>query len=227
MTIQSPSNAKLYAHLGYVFKDKALLTQALSHRSRNGENNERLEFLGDAVLNAVVAEGLYHRYPTQSEGVLTRFRSALVREESLATLARSWHLGQYLLLGIGERKSGGSRRSSILADALEALVAAIYLEAGYAVIRECILQWMDGPMNALEGRELLKDSKTQLQEWAQARQEERPQYRLIKQSGSDHAPVFEVEILMSSYSAIATGSSLRIAEQKAAKLLWDKLHDSL
>ncbi len=156
--------------IGHAFNDPGLLKQALTHRSAGSPNNERLEFLGDSIVNMMVAQALYERWPKADEGALTRARAELVREGALAVIARELQLGDRLILGPGEMKTGGHRRDSILADALEAVVAAIYLDAGFAVCQTVVLPWFLASMQALPATgKPEKDPKTRLQEWLQAR----------------------------------------------------------
>lgn len=215
--------------IGHVFTDPGLLKQALTHRSAGTPNNERLEFLGDSIVNQMVAEALYHRWPKADEGALTRGRAELVREGALAVIARTLQLGDRLILGPGELKSGGHRRDSILSDALEAVVAAIYLDAGFEACRTRVLPWFAASMDALPatGRPE-KDPKTRLQEWLQARQKVLPQYELVSESGDDHAKTFRVRCLLTE-PVVATegeGSSRRLAEQQAAAAALEKLVDT-
>jgi ribonuclease-3 len=211
--------------IGHAFGDTELLQRALTHRSAGSRNNERLEFLGDALVNLIVAEALYQRWPRADEGDLTRARAALVREASLAGLARSLELGDLLELGPGELKSGGFRRDSILADAFEALVAAVYLDAGFEAVRERVLSWY-GPMLAeLPKGGAEKDPKTRLQEWLQARQLPLPEYRLVSSDGEDHDKTFHVLCALGAPAVerTAQGSSRRQAEQAAALLVLNNL----
>lgn len=203
---------------GHRFRRPELLQQALRHRSAGLANNERLEFLGDALVNLIVAEALYERWPKADEGALTRARASLVRESSLAEIARSLGLGEWIELGPGELKSGGHRRDSILADALEALVAAIHLDSDFAACREVVLPWFESAIGKLPVGKVEKDAKTRLQEWLQARQKPRPEYRLVESSGEDHALLFRVECCTSDPSCVesAHAGSLRAAEQAAA-----------
>lgn len=205
--------------LGHVFADAALLEQALTHRSAGGRNNERIEFLGDALLNLIIAEALFRRFPKADEGALTRARSQLVREPVLAELARALGLGDRLLLGPGELKSGGFRRDSILADALEALIGAIHLDAGFDACRSAVLALFETRIEALPaGLKAHKDSKTRLQEWLQARQLGLPDYLLVEARGEDHDKQFEVRCRVDSFGLEATGVAgvRREAEQQAA-----------
>jgi len=204
--------------IGHAFADPSLLAQALTHRSAGSPNNERLEFLGDGVVNLLVAEALYLRWPRADEGALTRARAELVREAALATIGRSLELGERLTLGPGEMKSGGHRRDSILADAVEAVVAAIYLDAGFEACRAAVLPWFEASLAALPVGKPEKDPKTRLQEWLQARQRPLPAYELVSESGDDHAKLFQVRCILSdpALSAEGEGGSRRLAEQQAA-----------
>lgn len=211
---------------GHVFRDPTLLARALTHRSAAPQHNERLEFLGDAVLGAVVAEALYARWPKAAEGELTRARAELVRESSLAALARRLELGARLVLGPGEMKSGGHRRESILADALEAVVGAIYLDAGFEICRDTVLPWFAEAIDALPPPHRLgKDAKTRLQEWLQARQRPLPVYSLLSESGEDHAKTFRAECQLADAPLRGEGeaASRRAAEQLAAEAVLDAL----
>ncbi|WNH53019.1 ribonuclease III [Stenotrophomonas oahuensis] len=212
--------------IGHAFNDPGLLQQALTHRSAGTPNNERLEFLGDSIVNMMVAQALYQRWPKADEGALTRARAELVREGALAVIARSLELGDRLTLGPGEMKSGGHRRDSILADALEAVVAAIYLDAGFAACQAVVLPWFNTSMEALPatGRPE-KDPKTRLQEWLQARQKALPQYELVSESGDDHAKTFRVRcgVTEPAVSTEGEGASRRLAEQQAAAAALEQL----
>lgn len=210
---------------GYRFADPGLLEQALTHRSAGAPHNERLEFLGDSIVSLVVAEVLFQRWPKADEGALTRARSELVREASLAAIARQLELGARLTMGPGEMKSGGHRRDSILADALEAVVAAIYLDAGFEACRAAVLPWFEPLLAALPVGKPGKDAKTRLQEWLQGRQRALPVYELVSESGDDHAKLFTVSctIIDPTLSAEGEGSSRRNAEQAAALGVLEKL----
>jgi ribonuclease-3 len=211
--------------IGHVFADQGLLAQALTHRSAGAPHNERLEFLGDGVVNLLVAETLFLRWPKADEGALTRARAELVREASLATLARHLQLGERLTMGPGEMMSGGHRRDSILADALEAVVAAIYLDAGFDACRAVVLPWFEESLAALPVGRPEKDAKTRLQEWLQGRQRPLPVYELVSESGDDHAKLFlaRCTTLDPPLTADGEGTSRRNAEQVAAAALLDKL----
>lgn len=215
-----PNAATPTAFAGHAFCDAALLAQALTHRSAGSPHNERLEFLGDALVNQFVAEALYVRWPKADEGALTRARAELVRESALAAIARELKLGERLVLGPGEMKTGGHRRDSILADALEALVAAIYLDSDFSTCRGAVLQWFAGMIEALPPpNKVGKDAKTRLQEWLQARQWALPAYALVAEGGDDHARVFRVSCTLAepALSTEGEGSSRRAAEQQAAE----------
>jgi len=205
--------------IGHPFRNPDLLQQALRHRSAGAPHNERLEFLGDAMLNLVIAEALYARWPKADEGALTRARAALVRESALAEVARRLELGPRLVLGPGEMKSGGERRDSILADALEAVIAAIYLDAGFQACRAVLLPWFEAGLDGLPAGKVEKDPKTRLQEWLQGRQLPRPEYVPLEARGDDHARIFRVSCRTAdpALDAQAEGSSLRAAEQAAAE----------
>ncbi|GAB1595501.1 ribonuclease III [Lysobacter claricitrinus] len=208
------------AALGHSFRNPALRDQALRHRSAGTPHNERLEFLGDALVNLFVAEALYVRWPKVDEGALTRARAELVRESSLAQIARNLDLGAKLTLGPGEMKSGGHRRDSILADAVEALVAAIYLDSDFETCRAAVLPWFEPAMAALPPpNKVGKDAKTRLQEWLQARQRPLPVYALLAEDGEEHARIFVVSCTLVQPELVTEGegTSRRIAEQAAAE----------
>ena len=212
--------------IGHRFASAQLLAQALTHRSAGAPHNERLEFLGDALVNLVVAEALYLRWPRADEGALTRARAELVRESALAAIARELDLGSRLTLGPGELKSGGHRRDSILADALEAEVAAIYLDSDFMRCREVVLPWFEPSLAALPPpHKVGKDAKTRLQEWLQARQRALPAYELASESGDDHAKVFRVACTLAepAIRAEGEGGSRRAAEQAAAEKVLGQL----
>jgi ribonuclease-3 len=204
---------------GHAFADAELLAQALRHRSAGGPHNERLEYLGDALLNLIVAEQLFQRWPRADEGAMTRARAELVRESTLAGIARGLHVGDRLTLGPGEMKSGGHRRDSILADALEAVIAAVYLDAGFDTARAAVLPWFEPLLAALPPlHQVGKDAKTRLQEWLQARQKPLPMYTLVEESGEEHDKRFLVACTLTepSLATEGQGSSRRSAEQDAA-----------
>ena len=211
--------------IGHAFVDQGLLAQALTHRSAGAPHNERLEFLGDGVVNLLIAEALFQRWPKADEGAMTRARAELVREASLATIARTLQLGERLTMGPGEMKSGGHRRDSSLADALEAVVAAIYLDSGYETCRAVVLPWFETALAALPVGRPEKDAKTRLQEWLQGRQRPLPLYELVLESGDDHAKQFVARCttLDPPLTADGEGTSRRNAEQAAAAALLEKL----
>ena len=209
--------------LGHRFADAALLERALTHRSAAHVNNERLEFLGDALLNLLVAELIYELHPRASEGDMTRLRAALVNGNALAGLARTQRLGERLRLGPGELKSGGHRRDSILADAFEAVVAAVYLDGGWSTCRSRVRELFAQAVG--EGARTPKDAKTRLQELLQSQGAPLPVYELLDARGEEHARVFEVGCRIATLDALFTGtaSSRRAAEQHAAELALTRL----
>ena len=210
--------------LDYRFREPTLLDMALTHRSAGGFNNERLEFLGDAVLSVVIAEWLYQTRPRASEGELSRLRASLVNREALAAIARSLHLGDVLHLGSGELKSGGFRRDSILADALEAVFGAVYLDGGFEACRQVIRSLYESRMAELPSASHLKDPKTRLQEYLQARQQALPLYKLLEITGEAHAQRFTVECVVGEqHRTMATASSRRRAEQEAARRVLERI----
>jgi len=220
---QSPG--KLEATLGHSFADQNLLQQALTHRSAGSRNNERLEFLGDAILGGVIAAELYQRYPQAKEGELSRLRANLVRRESLAEIAQLLELGQYLNLGGGERKSGGHRRDSILSDTLEALIGAIFLDSDFAVCQRSILDLFADRLNSLSDVAFLKDAKTRLQELLQSSHQPLPEYIVTEVTGEAHAQFFKVECVVDGIEipGRGQGSSRRHAEQDAAEDMLSRL----
>jgi ribonuclease-3 len=213
------ASAVLQQALGHEFADPELLVMALTHRSAGSKNNERLEFLGDSIINHIVADALYQRFPRAREGDLSRMRASLVKGDTLAELARELQLGEYLLLGPGERKSGGYRRSSILADTLEALAGAIVLDAGYERCRDCVLCWFGTRLDQLAAGAVDKDAKTRLQEYLQGRGNPLPEYELVAVEGDDHDQQFSVACRLSRPQLVVqgSGSSRRKAEQAAAR----------
>jgi ribonuclease-3 len=218
-------SSALCRKLGYEFKQPQLLQRALTHRSYAAEHNERLEFLGDAILGCVIAKHLYSNYPQLSEGELSRLRSNLVREETLAILARQLDLGSQLKLGEGELKSGGFRRPSILADALEALFGAILLDSGFAAAEQAVLNLYVPYLEKMDVQKLGKDAKTLLQEYLQGKHMPLPAYSVIDMQGEAHAQSFEVEcvIPLLNISARGSGTTRRNAEQQAAQAAYQQL----
>lgn len=210
---------ELQQRLEYQFHDLTRLTLALSHRSCGNRNNERLEFLGDALLGFVVTDFLYSEFPQVREGDLSRMRSHIVRAESLAQVAKDLQLGQDLLLGQGEMKSGGQRRDSILGDTVEALIGAVYLDSDLDEARNCILRWFKPLLDAVEQVKPSKDPKTTLQEFLQQRGHQVPQYDLIETGGEAHSRLFTVSCEIDFFGRLftATASSRRKAEQMVAE----------
>lgn len=214
--------------LPYRFVRPELLDEALTHRSAGRRNNERLEFLGDAVLNFLIADALYRRVPDADEGGLSRLRANLVRRETLAEIAGELALGDALVLGPGELKSGGFRRKSILADALEAVIGAVYLDGGFQACSDLVDRLFEQRLESLPTTDSLKDPKTRLQEYLQARQAPLPAYRLVAEEGEPHRRVFFVacEIEGMDRPVEASGRSRRAAEQEAARLALETLQGS-
>jgi len=221
--------SRLEKALGHVFGRPELLRQALTHRSHSSPHNERLEFLGDSVLNCVIAILLYLRFPTLKEGELSRLRASLVRQESLAEVASTLDLGAVLSLGEGELKSGGFRRPSILADALEAIFGAIYLDGGFAAAQTTISTLYQSRIDKIDPRDAVKDAKTALQEWLQGRRLPVPHYSLLATHGDAHAQKFEVSCSVPAVDLLVKGHgvSRRGAEQDAAQLALDKLRQTI
>lgn len=216
---------RLSRRLGYDFKSIALLKQALTHCSAGSDNNERFEFLGDSILSFVIANALFELFPEQSEGKLSRLRAYLVKGEMLAEIAAELDLGDYLYLGQGELKSGGFRRASILADALEAVIAAVFLDGGIHESQRLILHLYRSRLHDEGLNNHLKDAKTLLQEYLQGEKKPLPEYSLTKVEGEEHEQVFYVSCKVSGIKKITQGhgSSRRKAEQEAAQQLLDHL----
>nr|WP_205743474.1 ribonuclease III [Halomonas alimentaria] len=211
--------------LGHDFGDDSLLELAMTHRSFGGQNNERLEFLGDSIVNFVIAEALFRRFPEAREGQLSRLRARLVKGQTLAELAREMGFGEHLRLGSGEMKSGGHRRESILADAVEAIIGAIYLDAGMEAVRARILSWYATRLEEISLQDTQKDPKTRLQEFLQSRQVPLPRYEVVSVEGEAHAQTFTVECHVELLEKHTTGigSSRRHAEQQAAEMALKQL----
>ena len=209
---------KLSQRIDYTFSDQSLIELALTHRSCGGKNNERLEFLGDSIVNLVIAEALFIKFPEAKEGKLSRLRARMVKGVTLAELARDFSLGDFLHLGSGEMKSGGHRRESILADTVEAIIGAIYLDSNMDTVKAKILQWYDSRLEALSLSDPLKDPKTQLQEHLQGKQAPLPKYDVLNIEGSAHEQLFKVSCVVKELddSIVGQGASRRIAEQEAA-----------
>ncbi|WP_166251542.1 ribonuclease III [Marinobacter salicampi] len=214
-----PDLDQLQRRLGYQFREPERLLLALTHRSFGNQNNERLEFLGDSIVNMVIAEYLYGCFEGAREGQLSRLRARMVKGVTLAEIGREFELGQYLRLGSGELKSGGYRRDSILADAVESIIGAIYLDSDFETCRTQVLRWFDERLQNLNIQDTQKDPKTRLQEYLQSRQFPLPQYDVISVEGEAHAQTFHVSCALSSLDRTTTGvgSSRRIAEQQAAR----------
>ena len=216
---------KLTSKLGYTFKETELLNLALTHRSANGKHNERLEFLGDSILSFVIADELYRRFPKVNEGDMSRMRATLVRGNTLAELGREFDLGDYLKLGPGELKSGGFRRDSILADAVEAIIGAIYLDSDLETARSIVLEWYHGRLEEIKPGASQKDPKTRLQEFLQGRRKPLPVYTVTNIKGEAHNQEFTVacEVAGMDTPVIGKGTSRRKAEQAAAETALEQL----
>ena len=216
---------RLQRQLGYRFRDPSLLTQALTHRSATAHHNERLEFLGDGLINFVVAEVLYRARPQAEEGDLSRLRASLVCEESLARLATDLQLGDALTLGGGALRSGGFRRAPILADALEAVLGAVYLDGGFEAGREACARLLAQPLAHLPDPATLKDAKTRLQEYLQGAGRPLPLYELLSSEGPEHQPSFRVSCRLADgrEQTEAQAASRRAAEQLAAQQMLERL----
>ncbi|GAB3277661.1 ribonuclease III [Parahaliea aestuarii] len=217
--------ARLQKRLAYTFRDRSLLELALTHRSAGSRNNERLEFLGDSIVNHVIAEALYHRFPDVREGEMSRMRAALVKGDTLARVARELEFGECLKLGTGERKSGGYRRASILADAFEAVSGAILLDSDVDTCRDFLLRHFASRLDDLEKSDVGKDAKTLLQEFLQGRGNPLPVYELVNVEGEDHQQHFEVscQLEQPKLAVQGAGSSRRKAEQAAAATALERL----
>jgi ribonuclease III len=217
---------KLERRLGFEFDDLALLEQALTHKSHSGSNNERLEFLGDAVLGYVIAHALFDTYPDAGEDSLTLMRASLVRKDTLYELAGELGLGEFLRLGPGERKSGGRDRASILADALEAVIGAIRLDGGVEAARQAILQLFAQRLDSANDEDI-KDPKTRLQELLQSRKLDLPEYEVIEMTGSEHRRHFLISCRVDALSLITQGEghSRREAEKSAAQAMLTRMQD--
>lgn len=223
---------KLMQDIGYTFKDLALLQLALSHRSLGNNNNERLEFLGDSILNFIVAAELFNRFCKASEGQLTRMRAHFICADMLTDIARTFELGSYIILGAGEQRSGGHQRASILADGLEAIIGAIYLdsESDFNTVRNVVLNWFTGKFELFNDKELqnYKDSKTVLQELLQSKKLPLPIYEVTKIEGERHDQTFYVQckVVLLTEPAAGVGNSRRKAEQMAAELVLEILNSA-
>ncbi len=210
----------LTKRLTYKFVETNLLTQALTHRSYSAQNNERLEYLGDGALNFIIANQLYQRFPALDEGDLSRLRAQLVKEATISEIALSLDLGDALKLGEGELKSAGWRRPSILADALEAIIGAVYLDGGFAAAEALVLHLYADKLNTIDPKVIDKDPKSLLQELLQGKKVAVPEYAVVHTGGEAHAQIFIVECFIQKMDirTVGEGTSRRIAEQKAAQL---------
>lgn len=222
---QSRAISDLITALGYTFDDPSLLDEALTHRSYATKNNERLEFLGDGVLNFVIADELFRRYSDVQEGDLSRLRANLVNKESLAVIANDLKLGDVIKLGSGELKSGGFRRPSILADAVESILGAVYLDGGFQACRELIVRLYETKLSSPTDLQSLKDPKTRLQELLQSRKIPLPQYQVTHITGQAHAQVFHIRCSIGQLGIAVEGQgrSRRKAEQVAAQNAIDEV----
>ncbi len=216
----SPTRQRLIKRIGHEFSDYSLLDLALTHRSCGKINNERMEFLGDSILGFVIGDRLFNSLNDASEGQLSRVRSALVKGETLAEIAREFNLGESLLLGEGEMKSGGFRRDSILADAVEAIIGAIYIDAGFEAAKCCVLNWFEGRLDLERLETTDKDPKTALQELMQARKLPLPEYEVVQVEGENHQQNFVVEcrLPLLKEPTRAEASTRRKAEKAAAAM---------
>lgn len=218
----------LYQKIGYRFKDIALLKLALTHRSASSRNNERLEFLGDSILNFIIAAELFHRYPQAKEGRLSRQRAGFVKKDMLAQLARELELSSFLRLGSGEMRTGGFHRESILANALEAIVGAMFLDSDFEACRACIAGWYGSRLESVALTSAEKDPKTKIQEALQGRQLDLPKYTVLSIEGEAHSQTFKVSCKTDLFAepTEGVGSTRRKAEQHAAQLMLEKLDKS-
>lgn len=218
--------AALEETIDYRFVDRSLLARALTHRSASANHNERLEFLGDGVLNFIIAAALFEAQPAASEGDLSRLRAALVRERTLAAIADELSLGHLIVLGPGETTDGSCRRASIRADTVEAILGAIYCDSGFEAAQGVVLALYRARMADLPSADSLKDAKTQLQEWLQARSRTRPQYQVVSVTGADHAQHFVVSCQLADNDDVVhgEGAGRRKAEQAAARRMLDRLN---
>ncbi|MBR38397.1 ribonuclease III [Idiomarina baltica] len=228
MSLPKPPLTQLEQIIGYRFERQSLLKQALTHRSAHANHNERLEFLGDSILGVVIAEALFSRFPKVAEGDLSRMRAAIVCGRSLARLGKKKGLGDYLSLGQGELKSGGYRRESILADAMEAIIGAIFLDSDMDTVKQVVLGWFEEQLETIKPGASQKDPKTRLQEWLQARQRPLPKYDVVATQGQAHNQQFTVTCTIEGLPEplLGTGTSRRKAEQAAATSALEQLQVS-
>lgn len=219
------SQNSLVRQLAYDFQDKQLLTQALTHRSHSVSNNERLEFLGDGVLNFLIAHQLYQRFPKLPEGDLSRLRAQLVKEQTLSEVAIDLDVGEFLRLGEGELKSGGWRRPSVLADAMEAIIGAVFLDGGYPAAEALVKRLFLPRLESIDPKAIGKDAKSLLQEFLQGRKIDLPEYTVLATEGEAHCQIFHVSCHIAKFQITTDGkgSSRRAAEQQAAQLAYEQL----
>lgn len=227
MSISAASLSTIQTRLGYQFQDISLLSLALTHRSASEKHNQRLEFLGDAVLGFVVAQYLYEKFVDAPEGSLSQARAALVNRETLASVARELSVGSHLSLGAGERKSGGRERDSILCDAVEAILGAVYLDGGQKACQQCILELLAERLGALNDVTNIRDAKTRLQEMMQGRGLALPSYQVVEITGEEHQQLFSIAcyVALLTSPTYGTGRSRRLAEQHAAQQALTMLED--
>lgn len=227
MSLTAQAIRQLNQAIGYEFKDNALLQRALTHRSASSKHYERLEFLGDSILSMVIAEALYHRFSKQDEGDLSRMRATLVCGTMLAKLAQTFELGNHLQLGPGELKSGGFRRESILSDAVEGIIGAVYLDSDLATCKSMVLRWFAPYLETIKPGVSQKDPKTRLQEHLQARQLPLPVYEVVARQGQAHNQKFTVSCQVDGLDTPiqGTGTSRRKAEQAAASAVLNAFED--
>ncbi len=224
--MQNLKYQRLEERLGYRFENQRQLKLALTHRSHGAVNNERLEYLGDSILNFVIGEALFNRFPDAREGQLSRLRSQLVKGETLAEIAREFEMGDCLILGEGELKSGGRARDSILADSVEAVIGAIHTERGLETCRERVLAWFASRLDSLGVETSAKDAKSRLQEFLQAQRQPLPEYVVVDIGGEGHAQVFTIEcrVAIAKKPTQASASSRREAEKQTALLMLKQLN---
>lgn len=215
----------LYRNLGYQFNNQRLIDAALTHRSLRGDNNERLEFLGDSIVNFLIAQTLYKKFPNAKEGKLSRLRASLVSGEALASVAREIDLGNFIRLGPGEQKSGGHTRDSILADAMEAIIAAIYIDSDMQQVDKLVLTWFQDRLSTASLEKHRKDAKTRLQELLQAKKLPLPTYEIINTEGDAHNQIFHIQCSVQGLEnkTVGKGSNRRKAEQEAAEQFLEQL----
>lgn len=225
MSLDSLAADTFIERLGYQFKTPVLLTQALTHRSFSGINNERLEFLGDGALNFIIANQLYQRFSKLPEGDLSRLRAQLVKESTLSEIALSLSIGDALKLGEGELKSAGWRRPSILADALEAIIGAVHVDGGFLATEALVLKLYEEKLANIDPKIIDKDAKSQLQEYLQGKKIDLPDYNVVSIEGEAHAQTFKMECVIEklNITTVGEGTSRRVAEQQAAQLALENI----